>query len=281
MPELPEVETVKNGLKPLIIGKTISDVAVYYGRIIKNVSPEEFRNRLIGQTFTDIRRKGKYLQLYLTDSVLISHLRMEGKYRLRRQEPPEKHEHIVFSFSDGTTLRYHDTRKFGTMYLYPLQDDDKLLKLPPLCTVGPDPFDEINPECLYEKIHKIKRPIKSVLLDQTIISGLGNIYANEVCFLSRLHPLTPAELLTPKQVNDLLENARIILSKAIAFGGTTIRSFQSSHEISGKFQNELMVHGKTNCPNCQGKIIKIYVGGRGTYLCENCQKSVDKEGRKD
>jgi formamidopyrimidine-DNA glycosylase len=129
-------------------------------------------------------------------------------------------------------------------------------------------------EKIYEVFRKLSRPIKSTLLDQTIISGLGNIYVDEVCFLSGIHPSTSTKSLSIEQVALLLDNSRIVLKKAIALGGTTIKSF-SSHEISGRFQNELLVHTKEFCPTCNQTIIKIRVGGRGTYLCEHCQKKFE------
>jgi formamidopyrimidine-DNA glycosylase len=280
MPELPEVETVKNDLRKIVLGKTIAKVAVFYEPIIRNIAPEEFAHALAGQSIIDIKRKGKYLLFFLTNYILVSHLRMEGKYFLKAEEVVEKHEHIVFYFTDETSLRYHDVRKFGTMNLYKTTDLATVLAAEPLNRVGFDPFEEqLKAEAVYQKFQKISKPIKSALLDQTIISGLGNIYVDEICFLSRIHPLSATKDLNFEQVEVLLENARKVLTKAIKLGGTTIRSF-SSHEISGRFQNELLIHTKEVCPVCQEKVLKIRVGGRRTYLCSNCQKLLDKRTEK-
>lgn len=274
MPELPEVETVRQDLRQNIIGKTISRVDVFYDKIIKDIDLEVFKSALRNQTFVDVKRKGKYLLLLLTDMILVSHLRMEGKYILKAEEPPAKHEHIIFHFTDGSTLRYQDVRKFGTMNLFETRDLESIYNKPPLNRVGFDPFEErLTPNLLYERFQKISKPIKSTLLDQTIISGLGNIYVDEVCFLARIHPKTSTKKLTLEQVTSILTYSKVVLKKAIALGGTTIRSF-SSHEISGRFQNELLVHTKEYCPICKQKITKIRVGGRGTYFCEHCQKIV-------
>ena len=208
----------------------------------------------------------------LEGAVLVSHLRMEGKYILKKDEPPAKHEHVIFHFTDGSSLRYHDVRKFGTMDLFQTDDLESIYLMPPLNKVGHDPFDdELTPEMLHERFQKISKPIKTTLLDQRIMSGLGNIYANEVCFLAKIHPETSTKKLSLERVAAVLFHAREVLKKAIALGGTTIKSF-SSHEISGRFQNELLVHTKENCPNCRERITKIKVGGRGTYFCERCQR---------
>lgn len=276
MPELPEVETVKNTLQHLIINKEIADIDIYYDKIIKNVSPEEFILLLKKQKFQEFHRKGKYLIFVLTDVILVSHLRMEGKYFLMHDEELNKHEHIVFKFTDGSNLRYHDTRKFGTMYLYKTTNIAEVLKLKPLNKVGHDAINnDISIDELFKRFQKTTKPIKVTLLDQTIISGIGNIYVDEICFMSRIHPLTPTKNLSIEQVAEVLENTRIVLNKAIALGGTTIKSFTSSHAVTGRFQNELLVHTKTICPECQNKILKIRVGGRGTYYCGNCQIMID------
>ena len=270
MPELPEVETVKNTLKLNILNKKIIDVKVNYSKIIQNVSEEDFINKLKNQSFIDILRKGKHLIFVLNDYYLIGHMRMEGKYFLMHEEEINKHDHIIFEFEDSN-LRYNDTRKFGTMFLY--EKDIDIYNVKPLSNVGYEPFEEgMTKEYLYSKIGKLNKAIKTVLLDQSIISGLGNIYVDEVLFMSGLHPETKANLLDLAKCEEIIKNSIIVLNKAIKLGGTTIRSFQSSHDISGRFQNELLVHTKEICPNCNLKIKKIRVGGRGTYVCENCQK---------
>jgi formamidopyrimidine-DNA glycosylase len=273
MPELPEVETVRNTLKQLIIGKQIMDVTATYPNIIRNVSFSHFRGLLINEELKDIKRKGKFLIFVFSNNILVSHLRMEGKFQYKTTNEIEKHEHVIFWFTDQSSLHYHDTRKFGTMHLFPTTNLEIVNQLEPLVRVGLEPMDEaMSVAYLKEKLHKTKRPIKSVLLDQSIVAGLGNIYVNEVLFLSKINPTTPANTLTLEMMQTLIDNSRLVLNKAIALGGTTIRTFTSSHEVTGRFQNELFVHTKTICPICQSPVIKIKVGGRGTYLCEKCQK---------
>ena len=270
MPELPEVETVKETLKLNILNKQIKDVKVFYDKIIQNQTKNDFINKSKNQRFLEILRKGKYLIFVLDDYYLIGHMRMEGKYFLMHNEEISKHDHIIFEFDDSN-LRYNDTRKFGTMFLYEKNLD--IYNLKPLSNVGYEPFDkEMTKEYLFSKINKSNKSIKTLMLDQSIISGLGNIYVDEVMFMCGLHPETPSKNIDVNKCEELIENSKIVLSKAIALGGTTIRSFKSSHDISGRFQNELLVHTKETCPKCNLKIKKIRVGGRGTYVCENCQK---------
>ncbi len=270
MPELPEVETVKRILLNNIVGKTIIDIDVRYAKIIQNMDVDTFKSTLIGQTFTDIQRRGKHLICVLTTHYLIVHLRMEGKFFLMHDEELNKHDHIIFKFSESE-LRYNDTRKFGTMFVYPNNLD--IMKIKPLSNVGYEPFQkEMTVSYLMEKFKKSNKPIKTILLDQTIIAGLGNIYVDEVLFMCQLYPETKASLLNEDDAKNIIDNSIIVLNKAINLGGTTIRSFQSSHDITGRFQNELLVHTKKTCPTCSLTITKIFVGGRGTYFCEHCQK---------
>ncbi len=273
MPELPEVETVRNTLKKNVLNREIVAVEIYYPKIIRNISPESFQALLVGQMIKDIERRGKYLIFILTDFILVSHLRMEGKYNLMQAEEVSKHEHIVFRFSDGFSLRYDDVRKFGTMDLYPLMSLEELYKTPALYNVSCDVFEKcFSFDEFYEKLKKTNRAIKTTLLDQSIISGIGNIYVDEVLFMRRIHPLVPASDISKDQAKDIIENTKKVLQKAIDLGGTTIKSFTSSHSISGLFQNELLIHTKTHCPVCNREVTKIKVNGRTSYICEHCQK---------
>lgn len=266
MPELPEVETVKETLKHQILGLTITGVDVYYEKMMSNA----VRNQLIGQTINDLTRKGKYIIFDLTDVDLISHLRMEGRYFIKTNEPVLKHEHIVFSLSNGQTLRYHDTRKFGTFDLREKKDTYTTL---PLNKLGEEPFD-LSPKAFYFRLKKTTRPIKSVLLDQTVISGIGNIYADEILFASHVHPARSANKVTLKEATWMIERGRGILESAIEAGGTTIRSYVSSLGVTGRFQLTLMVHQRLNehCYICGELISKMVIGGRSSFYCENCQK---------
>lgn len=270
MPELPEVETVRRILKEDIINKKIIDIDIRYNKIIQNVSSEEFKNKLIGQTFIDIERLGKYLICVLNDYYLIVHLRMEGKFFYMHNEKISIHDHIIFKF-ENSELRYNDTRKFGTMHLF--KRNENIYDIPPLNKVGLEPFNEnVNVEYLKKYFNKSNKPIKTTLLDQSIIAGLGNIYVDEVLFMSKIHPNEKTKNITDNQIKLLIDNSIIVLNKAINLGGTTIRSFQSSHDITGRFQNQLLVHTKDVCPTCSSKILKIKVGGRGTYYCDKCQR---------
>ncbi|NLC94293.1 MAG: DNA-formamidopyrimidine glycosylase [Bacilli bacterium] len=271
MPELPEVETVRNTLKRKVLNKTITRVDILYDKIIKT-DLATFKNNLVNQTIIDIERKGKYLLFKLNDYYLISHLRMEGKYSLKKAtDAIEKHTHVIFHFADDTELRYLDVRKFGTMHLKPIE---KVYMGEPLEKLGLEPFDEGFTVAYLKSKFTGNRPIKNVLLDQEIIAGLGNIYVNEILFLAKLHPEKPVNQLTEQNLMDIIEASKVTLEKAIKLGGTTIRSYTSDDNVTGRFQNELLVHGKVNepCPVCQTPIIKIKVSGRGTYLCPHCQK---------
>ena len=276
MPELSEVETVKRILQKNILNKTILDIEVRYDKIIQNQTKDDFINKLKNQTFIDLKRRGKYLICVLNDYYLIVHLRMEGKFFYMHNEPYSIHDHIIFKFNDSE-LRYNDTRKFGTMHL--INKDIDIYNTYPLNKLGKEPYDE-GFDYLYLKplFNKSNKPIKTTLLDQSIIAGLGNIYVDEVLFMSNIHPLEKTKNLNDENIKSIVSNSIIVLNKAINLGGTTIKSFQSSHDITGRFQNELLVHTKYKCPTCNTKILKIKVGGRGTYYCENCQKitSIDK-----
>lgn len=269
MPELPEVETVKNTLKKQVLNKQIVLADIYWDNIIAFPSKEEFQKKIQNQVINDILRRGKWLMFELDDYFLLSHLRMEGKYFIRNTgDERNKHEHIIFTFSDNTQLRYHDTRKFGKMYLL---EKEKAFDTKPLNELGLEPWDKnLNSSYLKERFKK--KPIKTELLDQSIIVGIGNIYVDEILFLSRINPLTLASDLTEDNLLDIIKYTREVLEKAIKLGGTTVKSYTSSEGVHGKFQTELLVHTKEICPNCNKAITKITVGGRGTYYCENCQK---------
>ena len=276
MPELPEVETVKETLKRKVLNKTINDVIVRYRGIIESPSSNEFIDKLKGQTIIDIDRLGKWLIFKLNDYYLLSHLRMEGKYFLKNSdEEYTKHEHVIFKFTDGTDLRYQDTRKFGRMLLV---DKDKLYEARPIKELGLEPWDKnLTKDYLREKYHNKRLPIKTVILDQSIITGIGNIYADEILFLSRINPLLKVNLLSDIDLENIIENTKKVLEKAISEGGTTIRSYTSDLGVTGRFQNELYVHCREHekCLVCGNTIVKIKVGGRGTYYCPYCQKEKD------
>ncbi len=272
MPELPEVETVKETLKKKILNKTIYDINIYWDNIIKYPSKDTFIASIKNQTIHDITRRGKWLVFTLDDYYLLSHLRMEGKYYLKEHnQPREKHEHIIINLGD-IELRYHDTRKFGKMYLI---KKDEINKKGPLVNLGLDPFvQELTVAYLKDKYKHKKLPIKTILLDQNIITGIGNIYADEILFLSRINPNKAAHKLTKKELQSIIDNTKLVLNKAITMGGTTIRTYTSSLGVSGQFQHELFVHKRQGepCKICGSTINKTKIGGRGTYYCKHCQR---------
>ncbi len=266
MPELPEVETVKNTLKNFVINKRIVDIQVNYPRIIEN-DLEEFKQAVINQKITDLDRVGKYLIFVLEDTAFVSHLRMEGKYNILNKPEFSKHDHIIFHLDDGSYLSYNDTRKFGRMVLSSKSDYKNQL---PLCKLGAEPFCA-DPKAVYQRIHKSDMPIKHLLLDQTIMAGIGNIYANEICFAMGIDPFTPGKNLTLKRVEQLIQASSKILEAAIAQGGTTIHSF-SANGIDGLFQVSLQVHLQKECKVCHSEIRKEKIKGRSTYYCPKCQR---------
>ena len=270
MPELPEVETVRRILEEKMVGRTIEDIDIYYNRIIQNQEPKDFIDALKGKQIIGFKRHGKYLIFCLSDDIyLVSHLRMEGKYYIKDiNEPKEKHEHIIFYLDNNLTLRYHDTRKFGTMEI---KNKDNLYSTHPLNDLGPDGISNIDFNYLKEALNK-KRPIKELLLDQSIIAGIGNIYADEICFKAKLNPTHLGSNLTDENINDIIKYTKDILLQSISDGGTTIRSYTSQLGVTGRFQQHLCIHTLENCSICGAKVEKIRVGGRGTYYCPNCQK---------
>lgn len=272
MPEIAEVETVRNTLKSMILNKKIVDVNIIYPKIIES-DIKDFKDILIGRKFIDIDRIGKWLMFDLNDYYLLSHLRMEGKYFVKKStDEIVKHEHIVISFEDGTDLRYHDTRKFGRMNLVKKSDIDKVEAIKKQGIEANS--EKLTKEYLYEKIHKKNIPIKSLLLDQTIISGLGNIYANEVMFDARINPSRLGKDISLKECDLIVKASKKIIDAAIKDGGTTIKSYTSSLGVTGRFQQHLMVHKREGeeCKVCGTLIENIKIGGRSTYFCPKCQK---------
>lgn len=274
MPELPEVETIRKTLEKFVIQKQIKDITVNWAKIIQLPDDiEHFKQLLIGETIQSVDRRGKFLMFYLNDVVLVSHLRMEGKYRVvESDEPIAKHTHIIFHFTDGTELRYNDVRKFGTMHVFPIGSE---LKEKPLLQLGPDPFeDSYTFEYLYAKLQRTTRYIKAALLDQTIIAGLGNIYVDETLFLARIHPERRSNTLNEQEVQLIFELAKSVLSDAVAQGGTTIRSYVDGEGEMGMFQQALFVYGQEEkpCKHCGEAIEKMKLAGRGTHICPTCQQ---------
>ena len=269
MPELPEVETVRHTLKKYVVGHRIIDCTSHWNNIIVG-EVVEFIDRVKNQKIYDVLRMGKYLIFELDDYMMISHLRMEGKYfYCDTSDERNKHSHICFHLDNDKDLRYDDVRKFGKLQLV---DKNQYLLLPPLNNLGKEPFD-ITVDELYNLFQKSSLPIKSALLEQKMIAGIGNIYANEICFAVNINPYKKAKFLTKEEVSLIIEKSIKILSRAIELGGTSIHSF-SSGGITGLFQQELQVHGLVGkaCVNCGSEILKCKVQQRGTYYCPVCQK---------
>ncbi len=272
MPEMAEVETVRNTLKKSILNKIIKKVQILYPKMIES-DLKEFSIILTGNKFYDIKRIGKWLLFELDNYYLLSHLRMEGKFFLKNyDEEINKHEHVIITFEDNTDLRYHDTRKFGRMLIV---KKSELYDTPCIKKQGLEPgAKNLTSKYLLDKFHNKALPIKTILLDQTIISGLGNIYADEVLFAAKINPLKKGGDVTNKEAENIVASAPQIINKAIEMGGTTIKSYTSSLGVTGRFQQELKVHKKENepCSICGTKIVRIKVNGRSTYYCPKCQK---------
>jgi len=268
MPELPEVETVRRTLENLILNKIVTKIEVRYPKIIQT-DVSDF-NRILGQKIHRIDRLGKHLIFILDHDVLLIHLRMEGRFFLRDKDTAlNKHEHIGFQLDHKQVLIYHDVRKFGTMHLYSIET---YLSESPLAKLGTEPMT-MDVNSLYDQVSKRKTEIKTILLDQTVISGLGNIYVDETLFRAKIHPTRLGISLSKLEVENILMAAREVLHKAVLLGGTTIRTFEAMDGVHGRFQNELLVHTKVGepCPVCGTTIIKMKVKGRGTYVCPRCQ----------
>jgi formamidopyrimidine-DNA glycosylase len=276
MPELPEVETVVRTLRPILIGSTIESMTFRYAKMI-HPSPAIFEKKLNGQTFTNIERIGKFIIFFFSNqSVVVSHLRMEGKFiELKNPlDPLTRFAHLVFHFNDGRRLVYDDMRKFGT---FTLASAKTYLDLPSLKNLGKEPLTPLDPLPILAKFNASRRPIKSILLDQTILLGLGNIYADEVLYAAKIHPLKKGTQLTLQETKSMLVNSEIILKSAIASRGSRIRSYLSGSPIDGEFTLNIQAYGREGepCHRCHHRLDKITVGGRGTHYCPRCQHHPD------
>ncbi len=275
MPELPEVETIANGLRqggagaPSILGMRIERAHLLWERTLAYPTPVEFDERIYGQHITEIGRRGKFLLLHLSQDTLLIHLRMSGDIFVKPSNAPDQpHDRLVIDLDPGWKLAFNDTRKFGRVWLTdrPQQVTGDL---------GPEPLD---PALTAERLHALlvarHRQLKSLLLDQTFLAGLGNIYTDEALFLSRLHPYTASDCLTQHQAEDLLANIRKVLNEGIRHHGASIDWVYRG----GDFQNYFRVYGRKGepCPVCGTPIERILVGQRGTHFCPSCQKEAGK-----
>ncbi len=277
MPELPEVETVKNVLIPIVTNRTITGIDVLRMSTIHG-DIDTFVNTLTGKTFESVTRIGKFLIFHLSDNIaFISHLRMEGKYyELLESDDNTKYSRVVFHLDNGHKLCYDDSRCFGMMKL---STEEEYKNLPDIAQLGPEPFDIKDVNYLINRCKRSTLPIKSTLLDQTLMTGLGNIYADEVLYASKIHPLTPANQITKKEWELLVKNSQLILNEAIQAGGSTIKSYHPGKDIDGNFQSALKAYGKKGepCINCGAIMRFMKVNGRGTTYCPKCQiRKADK-----
>ncbi|MFW6285250.1 MAG: DNA-formamidopyrimidine glycosylase [Bacillota bacterium] len=272
MPELPEVESVRRSLHPLIAGHTIKAVEIHHENMVKDIDVDAFIKSLKDRTFKSIHRRGKHLIFDLDGIYMLIHLRMEGRFLIKdATEKKKKHEHVRFILDDGRALIYHDVRKFGTLRL---RREATLHTTPPLSTLGPEPLDEaFNVATIHPKLGT-SRPIKAALLDQTTMSGIGNIYADEILFCAGLHPSVLAYKVKRPTLKRIIECSKSIIREATEAGGTTIRTYQNALGIDGRFQLNLKVHTLEGmpCTVCGHPIKKTKVATRGTYFCPVCQK---------
>lgn len=271
MPELPEVETIKNFLEPQIINKTIINIEVLRkSQIVGDTT--NFINALNNQTFLKLTRYGKYLFFHLTNNcVIISHLRMEGKFFvLKENEDNTKHARIIFHLNTDEKIIFDDSRCFGIMKL---SKEDNYLKEKEIIKLGPEPFDVYDVKSLLRSIKKNSN-IKATLLDQTFLAGIGNIYADEILYKCKIHPLTLAKDISLSKWEEIIEQSKIILNESIKANGSTIRSYHPTKDKEGSFQNKLLIYGRKDerCPICNSVFKKTVVAGRGTTYCPMCQR---------
>lgn len=273
MPELPEVETVRRSLAELLVGKQIAQVEVAKPQIVAEGDLAE----LIGSGFAEFGRRGKYLIFTMTNGGrLVVHLRMTGKLLYHAEAlPPQKHDHIRLSFADGAELVYNDIRAFGRWWL---TDEAGLQALSGLSTLALEPIDE-GFSAAYWRARLKRRPnlaVKAALLDQRVVAGLGNIYADEVLFRAGVHPERRVGSLTADEDERLAAAMREILTEAIANRGTTFRDYVDGNNQRGSYQNLLKVFQKNGepCPVCGTPIERTVVVGRGTHFCPHCQPDI-------
>jgi formamidopyrimidine-DNA glycosylase len=266
MPELPEVETIVRELRQKIVGKTIVSVRMHWERSVQGPATI-FKRRLAGKVITAISRRGKFIGFELDDNTFFTiHLRMTGKLVQKLDAAGEKHTRVEFQFQDGSALYFVDARKFGRLRLWPCQSQS--------CPgLGPEPLQSAAVLAALSGL-STRRPIKTVLLDQTILAGIGNIYADEALHMAGIHPLTQACRLSREQQKKLSQTVPKVLKSAIRRRGTTLRDYRTVAGRSGENQDYLKVYGRTGqpCFACSAPIEKIRVSGRSAHFCPCCQK---------
>ena len=270
MPELPEVQTILDALTPLILEQEIQRVSVLWQPVVDRPDRILFETWMQGRKVVEVGRRGKYMLFRLDDDRwLIMHLRMTGKVRVvDASDPLRPHDRLILHLADGREWRFEDQRKFGRVYL--VEDPQEVVG-----KLGPEPLsDAFNPDAFARVLARRTAPIKSLLLDQRIVAGIGNIYADEALFRARIHPLRPGGSLTPDEVERLVGAVKAVLTQALAEMGTTLRDYRRPDGSVGEFQNSLQVFRRTGepCPSCGAPIQRIVVGGRSTHFCPREQK---------
>ena len=267
VPELPEVETIRAQLAPRLEGQRLAAVEVLDQRLTRPLDPREVAAELQGERVTAVERRGKYLVLHLEGGgALLVHLRMTGSFGFE----PVTHERAVVELEDGTRLVYRDVRRFGTWLVVTADELEPYLD----AKNGPEPLGpRFTSRWLATQLARRKAPLKAVLLDQRVVAGLGNIYADEALWRARLNPLRPASSVTEDEARRLRRAIRAALRTGIARQGSTLRDYATPDGAPGRMQREFRVYGREGepCPRCHQPIAKTRIGGRGTWYCPRCQ----------
>ena len=270
MPELPEVETVARDLREHLVGRTVTGATVHWQRTIARPATGEFEQQVIGRRIRSVSRRAKFVVIELDHGYLLIHLMMSGRlYLVPAGEPPHDHLRVVLDLDNGQEMRFQDTRKFGRFYL--VEDP-----LEVTAGLGPEPLDEdFSVDDFRRQLARRKGRLKSLLLNQRFLAGLGNIYADEALFAAQLHPLRRADSLTGAEQERLYEAIRAVLRGAVQGRGTTLSDggYADTSGQAGTYQLRLMVYGRGGdvCLRCQTPIERIVVGGRSSHYCPNCQ----------
>ena len=276
MPELPEVETVRRGLEPALVGRRFDHVDIYDARLVRPYDPAEVAAELSGERVASVGRRGKYLIVgFETGRVLLIHLRMTGSLRHahRGSLQDDPHRRAVVSLDNDSDVAYRDVRRFGTWLLLEPGEVEPYLDE----RVGPEPLEAtFTAALLRERLANRRAPLKSALLDQRAVAGLGNIYVDESLWRARIHPLRPASSLDRNELRRLHRAIRTTLEHGIARQGSTLRDYRAPDGASGSMQDEFRVYGREGepCDRCGTAIAKTRLAGRGTWFCPRCQ-SVD------
>ena len=270
MPELPEVETIARGVRPVLLGQRIARIVVREPRLRWRVA-DDLAPRLIGRTVLDVRRRAKYLVVDAGPESLIAHLGMSGRLLVVQAEaPPARHDHVDVVLGSGLAVRLRDPRRFGSLHVAAAPDEHPLL-----AGLGPEPLgDRFDGGYLFAVSRRRTVAIKDLLLNSRIVAGIGNIYASEALFAARVHPRTAAGRLGRVRMERIAAAVRAVLQRAIDTGGTTLRDYRTPGGDPGLFTIELAAYGRAGqpCPRCGTAIRALRQGGRSTFYCPRCQR---------